>query len=53
MISPLSKEEATGALYIASPHDNPFNSLLGLYMVARIPQRGILVKLAGKVDSNT
>ncbi len=48
--SPLLKEEATGALYIASPHDNPFNSLLGLYLIARIPQRGILVKLAGKVD---
>ncbi len=50
VISPLLKEEATGALYIASPHDNPFNSLLGLYLIARIPQRGILVKLAGKVD---
>jgi hypothetical protein len=48
--SPLLKEEATGALFIASPHDNPFNSLLGLYLIARIPQRGILVKLAGKVD---
>ncbi len=48
--SPLLKEEATGALFIASPHNNPFNSLLGLYLIARIPQRGILVKLAGKVD---
>jgi hypothetical protein len=50
VISPLLKEEATGALFIASPHNNPFNSLLGLYLIARIPQRGILVKLAGKVD---
>jgi hypothetical protein len=50
VISPLLKEEATGALFIASPHDNPFNSLLGLYLIARIPQRGILVKLAGRVD---
>ena len=48
--SPLLKEEATGALFIAAPHDNPFDSLLGLYLIARIPQRGILVKLAGKVD---
>jgi hypothetical protein len=48
--SPLLKEEATGALFIAAPHDNPFNSLLGLYLIARIPERGILVKLAGKVD---
>ncbi len=48
--SPLLDEEATGALFIAAPHNNPFNSLLGLYLIARIPQRGILVKLAGKVD---
>jgi hypothetical protein len=50
VISPLLKEEATGALFIASPHNNPFNSLLGLYLIARIPERGILVKLAGRVD---
>jgi hypothetical protein len=50
VISPLLDEEATGGLFIASPHNNPFNSLLGLYLIARIPQRGILVKLAGKVD---
>ncbi len=48
--TPLLKEEATGALYVASPHDNPFNSLLGLYLVAKVPERGIIVKLAGRVD---
>ncbi len=53
VISPLLKEEATGGLFIASPHNNPFNSLLGLYLIARIPQRGILVKLAGKVDPDS
>jgi hypothetical protein len=48
--TPLLKEEATGGLYLAAPHDNPFDSLLGLYLVARIPDRGIIIKLAGKVD---
>ncbi len=48
--TPLLHEEATGALYIAAPHENPSNSLLGLYLVARVPERGIIVKLAGKVD---
>jgi hypothetical protein len=48
--TPLLKEEATGGLFIAAPHNNPFNSLLGLYLVARIPERGIIIKLAGKVD---
>jgi hypothetical protein len=50
--TPLLAEEAHGALYVATPHDNPFGSLLALYMVAKIPQRGILVKQAGKVELN-
>jgi hypothetical protein len=48
--TPLLKEEAHGALYIAQPHANPFDSLLALYMVARIPERGVVVKQAGKVE---
>ncbi|MGB8510596.1 MAG: hypothetical protein WCD76_19650, partial [Pyrinomonadaceae bacterium] len=47
--TPLVKEEARGSLYVASPYDNPFNSLLALYMVARIPERGVLIKQAGVV----
>jgi hypothetical protein len=48
--TPLLEEEARGSLYVASPHDNPFGSLLALYMVAKIPERGIVVKQAGRVD---
>lgn len=48
--TPLLEEEAHGALYVASPHDNPFGSLVGLYMVARVPDRGIIIKQAGRVD---
>src|SRR6478672_12704426 len=48
--TPLLDEEARGSLYVASPHDNPFGSLLALYMVAKIPERGILIKQAGKVE---
>jgi hypothetical protein len=47
--TPLLEEEAKGSLYVAKPFDNPFGSLLALYLVAKIPQRGILVKQAGKV----
>jgi hypothetical protein len=47
--TPLLEEEAHGALYVAAPYDNPTNSLIGLYMVARIPDRGIVVKQAGSV----
>ena len=48
--TPLLKEEARGSLYVASPHDNPFDSLIAMYLVAKIPERGILVKQAGRVD---
>ncbi|MET0306503.1 MAG: hypothetical protein ABW196_09790 [Solirubrobacterales bacterium] len=48
--TPLIAEQVKGALYLAAPHDNPFDSLLGLYIVARVPERGVLVKLAGKVS---
>jgi hypothetical protein len=47
--TPLLKEEARGALYVAAPYDNPFGSLIGVYVVARIPERGILIKQPGKV----
>jgi hypothetical protein len=50
-------EVAEGGVYLAQPNDptragqeNPFNSLLALYMVARLPDRGVIVKSAGKVD---
>lgn len=53
--TPLLDEEAHGSVYVAAPYDNPFDSLLALYMVAKIPERGILVKQAGQVrlDPNT
>lgn len=48
--TPLLEEEGKGSLYVASPYDNPFGSLLSVYMVAKVPERGILVKQAGRVD---
>jgi hypothetical protein len=50
--TPLLNEEAHGSVFVAAPYDNPFDSLLGLYIVAKIPERGILVKQAGKVELN-
>jgi hypothetical protein len=48
--SPIVDRVAQGALYIAKPYDNPFGSLLALYMVLRIPDRGVLITLPGKVS---
>jgi len=50
--TPLLKEEAQGAVYVAEPYDNPLGSMLALYLVAKIPERGILIKQAGKVELN-
>jgi hypothetical protein len=47
--TPLLNEEAHGSVYVASPYNNPFGSLIALYIVARIPERGVLVKQAGVV----
>lgn len=39
-----------GAIYLATPYDNPFGNLLAVYLVAKLPSRGIVVKLAGRID---
>jgi hypothetical protein len=48
--TPLLDDPLTGAVYLAAPHDNPFDSLLSLYLVAKGP--GIVIKLPGKVETD-
>lgn len=50
--TPLLEEEARGNLFVANPHDNPFDSLIALYMVAKIPERGILIKQPVRVNAD-
>ncbi len=50
--SPLLEETAEASLFLAKPHQNPFGTLLAIYMVLKIPERGVIVKLAGKVTSD-
>lgn len=40
-----------GSIYLAKPFENPFNSLIGLYLVARAPN-GIFVKVSGQLIPN-
>jgi hypothetical protein len=47
--TPLLPELVEGSLYLATPYENPSGSLIGLYILARIPERGVLIKQAGKV----
>jgi hypothetical protein len=50
--TPLLEEPIEGSIYLAAPHDNPFNSLIAIYIIARAPERGVLVKQAGEVRAN-
>jgi hypothetical protein len=58
--TPLLATPIKGAVYIATPYDNPFSetpahpngSLLAMYVVAKEPERGIIVKVAGKITPN-
>ena len=56
--TPLLKNPLHGSVYLAKPApqgetgQNPFNTLLALYIVAEEPQAGIRVKLAGEAKLN-
>lgn len=56
--SPLFDDVMTGSVYLAKPDDpgttapgaeNPFDGLITIYLVAKAPQRGVMVKLAGRL----
>jgi hypothetical protein len=47
--TPLLGHTLPGAVYLATPHGNPFDSLLALYVVIDDPQSGIVIKLPGHV----
>ncbi|HWM53874.1 MAG TPA: hypothetical protein VNO20_00585 [Solirubrobacterales bacterium] len=47
--TPLLDEQVNGALYVAKPYENPFDSLLALYVVIKNPTLGIVVRQALEV----
>ena len=49
---PFYKGILEGAIYLAEPYRNPYESLLAVYLVAKSAQRGILVRASGKLTPN-
>lgn len=56
--SPLFEPLFEGAIYLATPDrpetvvpgaENPFDSLVAVYLVAKLPARGVQVKIAGRI----
>lgn len=51
IITPLLPDPLIGEVYAAPQHDNPFpGTLTAIYLVAQDEERGLSVKLPGKVD---
>ncbi len=50
--SPILEGQIEGSMFFATPRENRFGTLLALYLVAKAPDRGIMIKVAGRVDSD-
>ena len=48
--TPLLDHPVSGSVYVAAQEDNPFASLLAIYIAAHDEQTGVVVKLAGRVE---
>jgi hypothetical protein len=50
--TPLLEEPLKGTIYLANQEENPFHTLIGLYLVFESPRFGITLKLPGRIDPN-
>lgn len=50
--SPLIDHPLPGSIYLATQNDNPFNSLLAIYLAVYDPQSGVVIKVPGLVKAD-
>ncbi len=50
IVTPLLDDPLEGSIYLATPNDNPFDSLLAVYVVAE--GSNVLIKLAGQIEAD-
>jgi hypothetical protein len=50
--TPLVGHRLPGAVYLAKPYQNPFGTLMAIYLVVEDEQTGTIAKLAGKVSAD-
>jgi hypothetical protein len=50
--TPLLGHPLPGSVYLATPHENPFGTLLALYVVVDDPQSGVVLKLPGEIQTD-
>jgi hypothetical protein len=48
--TPLLDHPVSGSVYLAKQGENPFGSLIALYIALEDPQSGVIVKIPGKVE---
>jgi uncharacterized repeat protein (TIGR01451 family) len=50
--TPLVDHPIPGSIFLAKQEENPFNSLIALYIAVNDPQTGVVIKLPGTVETD-